>query len=396
LATSVDSGHHLAADSDVIRWTGKDVTAVSVALRLLDLRQAASDEEGYPLARASVMNLLVYASEPSQIDVAIATVDELALRHPSRAIVVASRPGDTFTLDAEVAIHQHPLATHGLVYERAILRPAGADPEGLDTLVIPLLIPHLQSFLWWLAKPNPHDPALQSLAGICDRLIIDSSMGSASELHDISERLVKPGGGEPVTPGFGRLVMGDMTWTRLDAFRGALARIFDEGDRAEFLDGLQSIAITGCRPLTHPVSPAEVLFAGWLASRLRCTTPSWVPDGVSMRLEGSGPGHRVIFSFGGVRGYRSPRPSEVHYPIDGIRLIAKHGRRSLDLELRCQGDGGRLTIKESGRGPVRRGVPMSQPDETEVLSRELARLGRDRVYEEAMASAALIQTALTS
>ena len=394
MAASVEPVIPPAADHGVIRWTGKDVTAVSVALRLLDLRQAASDEEGYPLARASVMNLLVYASEPSQIDVAIATVDELALRHPSRAIVVASRPGKTFTLDAEVAIHRHPLATHGLVYERAILRPAGADPEGLDTLVIPLLIPHLQSFLWWLAKPNPHDPALQSLAGICDRLIIDSSLGSVAELHDISERLANPGVAEPVTPGLGRLVMGDMTWTRLDAFRSALARIFDEGDRAEFLEGLQSVAITGCRGLTHPVSPAEVLFAGWLASRLGCTLPTWVPNGVSMRMEGSG--HRVIFSFAGVRGYRSPAASEVRYPIDGIRLVAAQGRRHLDLELRCQKDGGRLTIKESGHGPVRRGVPMSQPDETEVLSRELARLGRDRVYEEAMASAAQIQAALTS
>ena len=393
MAASVDPGRRLAADGEVVRWSGKDVTAVSVALRLLDLRQAASDDDGYPLARASVMNLLVYASEPSQIDVAIATVDELALRHPSRAIVVASRPGKTFALDAEVAIHRHPLATHGLVYERAILRPTGADPEGLDTLVIPLLIPHLQSFLWWLAKPNPHDPALQSLAGICDRLIIDSSLGSASELHDISERLAPPGAADPVTPGFGRLVMGDMTWTRLDAFRGALARIFDEGDRAEFLDGLQSVAITGCRGLTHPVSPAEVLFAGWLSSRLGCTAPTWVPNGVSMRHGRAG--HRVIFSFGGVRGYRSPRPSDVHYPIDGIRLVAGLGRRTLDLELRCQGDGGRLTVKESGHPLVRRAVPMAQPAETEVLSRELARLGRDRIYEEAMASAALIQTGLT-
>jgi glucose-6-phosphate dehydrogenase assembly protein OpcA len=394
LAASVGTLTQPAADREVIRWVGKDVSAISVALRLLDLRQAASDEEGYPLARASVMNLLVYASEPSQIDVAIATVDALAMRHPSRVIVVASRPGKTFSLDAEVAIHRHPLASHGLVYERAILRPAGADPEGLDTLVIPLLIPHLQSFLWWLAKPNPHDPALQSLAGICDRLIIDSSMGSAPELHDLSERLANPTVAEPVTPTFGRLVMGDMAWTRLDAFRNALARIFDEGDRVEFLGGLQSVSITGCRGLTQPVSPAEVLFAGWLSSRLHCTLPTWVPDGVSMRLERAG--HRVIFSFAGIRGYRSSGVSEVHYPIDGIRLVASLGRRNLDLELRSQGDGGRLTIKESGRKPIRTGVPLSQPDETEVLSRELARLGRDRVYEEAMASAALIQSALTS
>src|SRR4030088_1899012 len=122
-----------------IHWRGKDVDAVTVAAQLLELRQHAADDEGFPLARASVMNLLVYASDRKQVDQAIKTVEALALRHPSRAIVVAARPGKVFSLDAEVAIHRHPLASHGLIYERPILRPLGADPDGLDPLVIPLL-----------------------------------------------------------------------------------------------------------------------------------------------------------------------------------------------------------------------------------------------------------------
>ena len=392
MAAPLDTVPQLMADARVIRWSGKGIKVAEVAARLLDLRQSAADEEGYPLTRASVMNLIVFATDPRQIEVAVTTVDELALRHPSRAIVVAARPGKVFTLNAEVAIHSHPLASHGLVYERAVLHPTGADPEGLDTLVIPLLIPHLQSFLWWLGRPDPQDAALRSLASVCDRLILDSSAGSAAHLKDISEQLAPTTSSSGVA-GFGRLVIGDMTWTRLDPFREALARIFDEGGRAAFLEGLLRVQITGRRGITHGVSPGEVLLAGWLASRLGGTTPAATPAGVIMRLEDAG--RRAVFNFKGLPGYRGVVKGDAA-PIDSIRVIADLGRRKLNVKLRWQGDEGRLSISETGKPVVRRSVALAQPGKTEVLSRELARLGVDQVFEDAMASAARILTALTS
>jgi glucose-6-phosphate dehydrogenase assembly protein OpcA len=377
-------------EGGVIHWHGKDVDAVTVAGQLLELRQHAADDEGFPLARASVMNLLVYAGDKSQVDLAIKTVEALALRHPSRAIVVATRPGKSFTLDADVAIHRHPLASHGLIYERAILRAVGADPDDLDTLVIPLLIPHLQSFLWWLGKPDPLAPALRSLASICDRLILDSSSGSAEQLREVSEHLA--GVGLSNSP-LGRLVIGDMTWTRLDGLREALTHAFDEGRRAEYLQGLRRVDIIGYRGLAHPVSSGELLMAGWLASRLGCTSPTWTPEGVSLRLEGSG--HRVLFSFAGIRGHRPPT-GLVRPPVESVRISTEFRGRKLQVALKW-GDGeGRLSVHETGQPIIRRTVPVPQPDEIEVVSRELARLGRDDIFEESLASAARIQAALTS
>ncbi len=390
MAASVEAATGLPREGREIRWEGKEIKADVVAAQLLSLRVAASDEEGYPLTRASVMNLIVYATDRGQIETAVTTVDQLALRHPSRAIVIAARPGKQFSLNAEVTIHSHPLASHGLVYERVILRPTGADATGLHTLVIPLLIPHLQSFLWWLGRPDPQDPALRSLASICDRLILDSTQGSAAHLTDISEQLASPAPAEPGA--FGRLVIGDMTWTRLDPFREGLARIFDEAGRAAYLDGLDRVDITGRRGLTQEVSPAEVLLAGWLASRLGCTSPTPTPGGVSMRLEGIG--RNVVFNFGGVRGYR-PVQGEMA-PIESVFLVGERGRKKLAVELRWHQDEGRVTIKETGNHIARRAVAMARPHETEVLSMQLARLGRDRVYEDAMASAARIQAALTA
>ena len=112
-----------------------------------------------------------------------------------------------------------------------------------------------------------------------------------------------------------------------------------------------------------------------------------------MRLEGAG--RRAVFNFKGLPGYRGGVKGDAA-PIDSIRVIADLGRRKLNVKLRWQGDEGRLSISETGKPVVRRSVALAQPGKTEVLSRELARLGRDRVFEDAMASAARIQTALTS
>jgi glucose-6-phosphate dehydrogenase assembly protein OpcA len=379
-------------EAQTVRWEGKGTKATAVAARLLDLRQEASDAEGFPLARASVMNLLVFAADDARVPLAIDTVDELALRHPSRAIVIAVSAGQRFSLDAEVLIHRHPLASHGLVYERAVLHAHGADPEGLDTLVIPLLIPHLQSFLWWLGDPNILNPGLRSMARICDRLIVDSRLGPAERLSDIALEMGASSAlsSRTTKPSFGRLVIGDTNWTRLDGFRQALASIFDEGHRAEYLDGLRRFDVIGVRGARLPVTAAEMLMVGWMSSRVGCSSPTWAEGGVSMRLDADG--HRVAFGFSGIKppaGRRTARP-----PLHGVRLEAQVGKRELKLQLTATRGGGVLHCEETGVGTIHRSVPLAHPTESETLSRELARLGRDRVYEDSVQAAARIHSAL--
>jgi glucose-6-phosphate dehydrogenase assembly protein OpcA len=365
---------------------GKNVKADAVAARMLDLRHGAADDEGYPLARASVMNLIVFAAETARVDFAVKTVDELAVRHPSRAIVVTLLPGKTFSLDAELALHRHPVAAHGLVYERAVLRAHGADPEGLDTLVIPLLIPHLQSFLWWLGDPVTADLGLGSLGAICDRLVVDSEMGPAERLRDLAV-LIAPEGTSGLSSGFGRLVLGDVAWSRLDGCRRMLVQVFDEAQRAEYLEGVTRLEIRGQRGVRQPVSSAEVLFAGWLAARLGWSMPAWATGGVSLKHGGK----RVALDFNGVK---SARSSQDRQPIHGVRLEAELGRRKLSVDLTTSLGEGHLTVTETGAGTTRRTIPLPHIGETEAVSRELARIGRDRVYEDALVSAARIVTAL--
>jgi len=66
----------------------------------------------------------------------------------------------------------------------------------------------------------------------------------------------------------------------------------------------------------------------------------------------------------------------------------------VDLEVRKEH--AHVDVTETGEGKVSRMVAMTHLEEAEVLSRELARLGRDRVFEDALVSAARIQGALTA
>ena len=379
----------VTTDSDVLaNWSAKGTKADEVAAQMLELRHRAPDDEGYPLARASVMNLIVYAAEGAEVATALSRVDELAVRHPSRGIVVSTGPGRQFSLDAEVTLHRHPLADHGLVYERVVLQAHGADPQGLDTLVIPLLIPHLQSFLWWLGDPRVDDPALRGLAAICDRLVVDSSLGPAERLRDLSVLIGDAAAAGSVAPAFARVVLGDVAWARLDGFRSTLVQVFDEAHRSDFLEGVTTVEIRGLRGARAPVTSAEILFAGWLASRLGWNMPAWATGGVSLR-EGA---RRVLMNFAPTPASRARSAA----PLQGLRLEAELGRRKLSVDIAVSRDEAHLVVTETGAGTTRRTLAIPMMSEAEALSRELARIGRDRVYEDAMAAAARIQAAVES
>jgi glucose-6-phosphate dehydrogenase assembly protein OpcA len=377
----------MAVDADSTRWEGRGVRADAVAGQLLKLRKASFDEEGYPLTRASVMNLLVYVDRPGQVKAAMETVDRLAVRHPSRAIVVAPEPGEKFALDAEVVLHRHPLAAHSLAFERALLKPRGADPEALDTLVIPLLIPHLQSFLWWLGDPDPADPAMRSLGGICDRLVIDTSVAAPDRLEAVSNQLI----GRAAT----RLVLGDLAWTRMEPAREVLARVFDEAGRVEFLEQVTSFEVVGDRPMRTAVTSAELLFAGWFASRLGYSHPMAATGGATLQTDATG--NRTTFTFSGRRASSRPAAAPVTGGpgLQGFRVKASAGRRRLEVQLTLHRGEGHLVITQGGSSTSRT-LAVAPLPEAEILSRELGRLGRDRVYEDALLSAARIRAVLPS
>src|SRR5918997_636576 len=95
------------------------------------------------VVRACVLNLVVYAEgaeERAEVDELLSEVVE---RHPCRAIVLSA--------------------------ER------GAGETRLDAFVAPLLVPDVPVFLWWKDIPHYDDGLFARLAGMADRVVIDSA-----------------------------------------------------------------------------------------------------------------------------------------------------------------------------------------------------------------------------
>jgi len=95
-------------------------------------------------------------------------------------------------------------------------------------------------------------------------------------------------------------------------------------------------------------------------------------------------------------GTRGQRPAADSPPLQGVRLEAAIGRRKLSVELSASRTEARLVVTETGVGRAARTIPIPPMSETETLSRELARIGRDRVYEDAMEAASRVLGALGS
>ena len=72
-------------------WGTRADGVAALEIELARMRRSVSAharEQGVPVARASVLNLVVFATRDVHARRAAATIDDLAMRHPSRAIVV--------------------------------------------------------------------------------------------------------------------------------------------------------------------------------------------------------------------------------------------------------------------------------------------------------------------
>src|SRR5207253_8727230 len=157
---------------------------------------AHAREQGRTIARASVLNLVVYAEREVHARRAALSISELSLRHPSRAIVLLADRGAREGVEGRIDMHCHlPSADsfQQVCYEQILLRARGDSDERLASAVIPLLVPDLPVFLWWTGNPPTDGRIFGQLLRLADRLIVDSAdfarpHETLGELADVCEQ----------------------------------------------------------------------------------------------------------------------------------------------------------------------------------------------------------------
>jgi len=331
-------------------------------------RQAIGDGDGSePAVRVRVLNLVAVAFDDGRADQVAAVVEEVAGCHPNRSLIVQVSE-DAPRGDVEASISAScAVAADGrqLCGEEVLLRGHPDDTHSMASAVASLLVPDLPTVLWW--PPGlPSDHLYEDLSELADRLILDSAtLAPSAATFGVMDALTRAS----------RPTAADLNWARLLPCRALTAQFFDNPSYRPYLETVNRLEIEGNGPSTQPM-----LFLGWLASRL-----DWSP--VDARLGGAAT--QIVLASG-------LRPVEATLRVTGdgpgrlaaLGLGSDQPGRSL-FEILCLTDSecGTVRAEIEGAEVEHRSVQLAPTPEGELLCHELEQVGREPVFEEALATA---------
>lgn len=314
--------------------------------------------------RLAVLNLVAACVDVASADQASQAVGRLGAKHPARAIIVLADPAGPEQIEADLSLQCAAVDSAQVCAEQVRLLVGGKPAYHLASVVTPLLVPDIPTYLWLVGAPPLRQAFGQDAIAICERLIFDSG-----EYEDAPATLQTLAAEVDVVGD--AVALSDIAWERTRVWRQHVAQSFDGEEVRAFLRGITRVEIdcSGDR-----VSAQAWLFAGWLASRLR-----WEAAGAPPRVVARS---RVVDD------------------------VAEH--QLAGVTLRCQVDGHRATVTVERRqgvlhgvidvdGGIRaeRAVPVADRDAVDMVGSLLESGGEDPVYRAALRSGARLANAET-
>ena len=329
--------------------------------------------------RTSVLTLVVIAPRPETAERALAAINALHQRHPSRAIVLS--PGDP---DGPAHMDAHIYAECKLsertdaemCTEQILVKTGGELSQHLSRVVTPLLIHDLPVVMWWPDDPPFGSRQFSEIVGTSDRLLVDS--GTFHE--DGGARLA--GLATVVSDG---VAVSDIGWLRLTLWRELLAGLFDHPLLMRELDHIRYVRIDVSRPTSTLRLSKAVYYCGWLASRL-----GWEVKEPLSRSEDDQ--DMLIGSFRDRKRHEVKvelRP--VRATLDGsqrapgslvrVDVEAERPRSTIRARITRQADHLLATADWNGAQVTRRAGQLEPFDETPFIAEALERPGMDKIFE---------------
>ncbi len=249
----------------------------------------ASESETKPanVMRACTANIVLYSEDADAEVQASAILDEVAIRHPSRAILAISRRSAEQRLEAWVSARCHMADAKSLKQicsEQITVRYDGEGTKELASVVSPLVIHDLPVILWWRA--NRLDKGyLEPFSRFVDMLIVDSwrAADARSFIKEMSG----------ICSAKNKKHLFDLNWGRLIPWRRAIADAFSDAAppmSIPSLPGITRVKIAYAQADSKdaaniPVQP--LLLLAWLSSRLAWTRKSaqWTDGKFSGQFE---------------------------------------------------------------------------------------------------------------
>jgi glucose-6-phosphate dehydrogenase assembly protein OpcA len=338
----------------------------------LERQRRQGADGGGAVVRASVANLVVVTANRAAGQRALAAVEELEARAPSRCVVLIAEPpeGRQGVRSWARVVNRRPAQGPEVAWEEVVVQ-TNVHPRHLTAVVLPLLLPELPVFTWWEGTPPFGQEVFTELTSVTDRLIVDSA-AFADPVADLRRLAGVVGRLEPAVT--------DCAWGRLTPWRELLAAPFSAPQLRPAVDRVRWLRVDSVEPT------AGLELVGWFASRL-----GW-------ELEEAGVAGDELTA-----GYRTPAGScqaRVVAAIGSANLTRVHLELDTDdgpASVRVEAPPGHLvaTVEIPGQPTGRRKVGRSAGPSTGPagLGQELQLFGRDRVFEDALAAAAALARA---
>jgi len=348
----------------------------------------AGGTTGSGVTRACTLNLIVYttpADNRAQLDEMLDLIGE---QHPGRILIlIADREANEPKLEAYVSTRCRLLGATGkqVCAEQVTIETAGPLVETAATAVEPLLVPDVPVFLWWKDIPHYDNELFDRMAQLADRIVIDSA--AFDHPHEDLLHLARM-----IRNNRRAVRVSDLNWGRLTSWRTLLASFWDVTDYRPLLDAVDRFEVSYDPPNAAPneVAPKALLLSGWLSARL-----GWKVVGTAVRENGVincdlRSGERGI-----VLSLRRDETGELKDGmVSSVTLSAKKGEADFYVALRAGGTKLETEARVGTEHSVGRVLGYEMRSEAARLSRELAFLTRDSVYEEAVAQAAQLVDAI--
>lgn len=350
---------------------------------------ASTRVAGMQLMRANTLNLVAVADSLDVAEMIISTVSQLRDFLPSRTIIFITDPKlvRPKTWHVDLKINETPMrgGDSGVLFETITFWTDHSSAGHLSSVVSPLLVGELPTFLWWPSGEFANNAIFEDLVEVADRLIFDSARLGA-DAHAVADyRTLIDEEDDPV--------VGDFTWLRLAPWRQLVAQFFDPAETMAALRSIDRVNIAYAQERSDRGSgfAAALLISGWLGSRL-----GWeIIDKMEPRRAGGwtvymrarpngGPANQIQIRL-------TPDVSPgAKFSLRSVELIASGEHQGIFRIQRTDQDD-LITSSETESAPfVSRMVYSRRHSTVEMLGEELHRFGPDRVFEDAIRIATAI------
>lgn len=320
---------------------------------LEDLWISLPRSEGAPGSlnmRAVMANLLSIGGSDREIEAAMAVVGNVIGRNPCRVIAVKSEPDiDPPELTAEVAVicQDSKKSQRSVCCDQIRLSARGIMADNLPSLTATLFVPDLPVVVWW-PKPPFARKDFELFAKQATRVVVDSAGYALEDLSALA-RFVEQARRLGVA-------VSDLNWGRLTPYRQLFAQFFDSMECRCHLDSIAEVRVAA-----H--TSTGRLLAGWLKAQIDKTCQ--ILPGERIRLVAADPGG----------------PS-----FQSLTMTCSGGENTFSITRKdkCMLEAG-VNMGPQARNRVVKAVCQC---EDALLSDEITLVGRDAVFEAAVAVAA--------